>query len=223
MTRFRSVVLDVDSTLCSIEGIDWLAQRRGLEIARHVVETTERAMNGELALDSVYGERLSLVRPSRGDIEALAEAYRGSIAPGAAETVRVLRESGVTLMLVSGGIRQAILPLATDLGFAPEQVQAVTLRWDARGEYVGFDPSPLTTDRGKRDVVRSAALPRPVLAMGDGSTDLAMSEAVAAFAAFTGFVHREPVVAGADLVISNFRDLTVIVNGEAESGQRRPQ
>ena len=35
---FRTIVLDVDSTLCGIEGIDWLAARRGHAIAERVAE-----------------------------------------------------------------------------------------------------------------------------------------------------------------------------------------
>ena len=72
---YSSVVLDVDSTLCGIEGIDWLAARRGPQAGRRIAELTDRAMNGDLALDAVYGERLGAVRPSRGDLEALASAY----------------------------------------------------------------------------------------------------------------------------------------------------
>lgn len=205
-------MLDVDSTLCGIEGVDWLARRRGEEIARRCAETTERAMNGELPIEAVYGERLALVRPSHRDIEDLADAYRTTIALGAAETIRALRHRDTSIILVSGGIRQAILPLATDLEFQPHEVHAVSLRWDGEGEYEGFDErSPLTTQYGKLDVVRDAGLPKPVLAVGDGATDLNMREAVAAFAAFTGFVHREPVVARADYVFASFRDLPGIV------------
>jgi len=54
--RFRSVVLDVDSTLCAIEGIDWLARRRGPAVAAQVAALTDRAMDGAIALDQVYGE-----------------------------------------------------------------------------------------------------------------------------------------------------------------------
>ena len=34
--RYRSVILDVDSTLCAIEGIDWLAAQRGPEVAARI-------------------------------------------------------------------------------------------------------------------------------------------------------------------------------------------
>jgi phosphoserine phosphatase len=46
MPRFASVFLDVDSTLCGVEGIDFLAQRRGPDVAARVTEATERAMRG---------------------------------------------------------------------------------------------------------------------------------------------------------------------------------
>ncbi|MEX2179468.1 MAG: HAD-IB family phosphatase [Gemmatimonadaceae bacterium] len=213
MIRYRSVILDVDSTLCAIEGVDWLAARRGPEVARRVAETTERAMSGEIAMEAVYGDRLALVRPSRRDIEQLAQAYRDSVAPGAREAIHALRAQGVRAVLVSGGLRQAIAPLASELGFTEADLHAVDVRWDEHGEYAGFDEtSPLTTQHGKVGVVRSANLPPPALAVGDGATDLAMRPAVAAFAAFTGFVRRDAVVSGADHVCESFaavRDLVL--------------
>ena len=81
--RFASVILDVDSTVAGIEGIDWLAERRGADVAARVVAMTDQAMRGELALDAVYGERLALIRPTREEIDALAQAYRAAVAPGA--------------------------------------------------------------------------------------------------------------------------------------------
>ena len=66
--RFRTVLIDVDSTLAGVEGIDWLAERRGPDAAAAVAAMTDRAMQGEIALDAVYGERLALVRPGRDDL-----------------------------------------------------------------------------------------------------------------------------------------------------------
>ena len=86
-TGFASVILDVDSTLCGIEGIDWLAARRGATVGAEVTGLTDRAMRGEIALDAVYGERLGLVQPTRVDIAALAHAYIASIAPGASDAI----------------------------------------------------------------------------------------------------------------------------------------
>jgi len=163
-------------------------------------------------MEAVYGERLALVRPSRQDVIELTQAYRDALAPGAAEVVHALRAAGVRVVLVSGGLRQAILPLALELGFAESDLHAVDVRWDDAGGYAGFDEtSPLTTQHGKLDVVRSAALPEPELAVGDGATDLAMRGAVSAFAAFVGFARRDAVVAGADHVCESFAALRDLV------------
>lgn len=205
MSRFRSVVLDVDSTLCGIEGVDWLAERRGPDIAQQVKALTERAMSGEITLDSVYGERLALIRPTVADIAALAQAYRATIAPGAHDVIGRLKAAGVRVVLVSGGLRPAIRPLADELGV---ELHAVDLMFDAGGEYAGFDArSPLTTQEGKREVVKSLGLDRPSLAVGDGATDQFMAAEVDQFVAYTGFVRRDSVIANADGSISSFDEL----------------
>jgi phosphoserine phosphatase len=211
---FATVILDVDSTLSGIEGIDWLAARRGADVAARVAELTDRAMRGEIPLDAVYGERLGLVRPSAGDVAELAEAYAGAVAPGAAEAIARLREAGRTVVLVSGGLREAIVPLAASVGVAAGDVHAVGVRFDAAGAYAGFDAaSPLTTQGGKRVIAERLGLPRPALAVGDGATDAAMRPAVDSFAAFTGFVRRDRVVSDADHDVSSFSQLTELVLG----------
>jgi phosphoserine phosphatase len=209
---FASVVIDVDSTLCGIEGIDWLAELRGSSVGAKVTALTDRAMRGEIALDAVYGERLRLVDPASYEMEALAGVYAAALAPGAARAVRRLRDAGRRVVLVSGGLREAILPVARKLGIPDGDVHAVSVRFDADGSYVGHDAqSPLATAAGKRNVVDALALPRRILAVGDGATDLAMRPAVDAFAAFTGFVRRDAVVKDADLVVESFDQLTDIV------------
>lgn len=209
--RFRSVVLDVDSTLCALEGIDWLARQRGPEIATRITDVTERAMNGEIPLEAVYGRRLEIVAPDAGLLDALAAAYLRAIVPGAETAVAELRAAGVELAVVSGGFRRALLPLVERLGIAADRLRAVELYLDDQGRYVGYDDaSPLTTDNGKAEAVRDLALPRPILHVGDGNTDLAARPAVDAFAAFTGVVAREPVVARADHVIDSFEKLTFL-------------
>jgi len=105
--RFASVVLDVDSTVAGIEGLDWLAGRRGTDVAVRVAGLTDRAMRGEIALEQVYGERLALIRPTRDEVSALAQEYVRAVAPGARELIAHCREAGVRTALVSGGLREA--------------------------------------------------------------------------------------------------------------------
>lgn len=209
---FATVVLDVDSTISGIEGIDWLAQRRGDIVARKVASLTDAAMRGEMPLEDVYGARLAAIRPRRDDVDALSRAYIAELAPGCVEAIAGLRRQGVNVVLVSGGLRHALVRLAFHLGIDLTDLHAVDIHFDAVGAFVGFDQnSPLTTSDGKRTVVASLGAARPILAVGDGATDLAMRGVVDRFAAFTGFVSRPNVVAKADLTIASFAQLSMLI------------
>lgn len=210
--RFASVALDVDSTVSGIEGIDWLAQRRGDVVARKVADLTTQAMQGTIPLEQVYRARLDAIRPRREDVDALAHAYVDELAPGCGDAISKLRRAGVHVILVSSGIRNALLRLALRLDFDVGDLHAVDLRFDTGGAYTGFDASsPLTTSMGKHALLVTLPLPRPILMVGDGATDLATRDAVEAFAAFTGFVSRDAVVRQADVIIPSFAELASYV------------
>lgn len=209
---FASVVLDVDSTLCGLEGIDWLAARRGPEVGALIAEVTDRAMRGEILIDAVFGERMATVRPDEEDLIGLAAEYERALAPGAREAIARMIASGRRVVLVSGGIRNAILPVARSLGIADADVHAVSVDLGVDGSYEGYDrSSPMTTSVGKPLVVEALDLPRRLIAVGDGATDLAIKPVADMFAAFTGFVRRDPVVAGADVVLDSFDQLAELV------------
>ncbi len=207
MRRYAAIVLDADSTLAGIEGIDWLAARRGPEVQRAVEALTGRAMNGALALEAVYGERLRLIAPEAADLAALADAYGAAVAPGAHDAITALRATGIEVHVISGGLRPALLPMTRSLSLDDRCVHAVDPVADPQGRLTSVAKSPLTTQLGKLEIVRALDLPRPVLAVGDGATDLAMAPAVDAFAAYIGFVRRDAVVAGATLVLDSFAAL----------------
>lgn len=202
----------MDSTLAAIEGIDWLAARRGDHVRAHVADATDRAMRGEIPLESVYAERIIAVSPSREDVEALAQAYINEIQPGAVESLAKLTNAHIRVVLVTGGLRDAILPLARYVGLAPEAVTGVSIYFNVDGSYAGFDTeSPLTRNGGKAEVARSLALEHPVLGVGDGFTDLELKTlsppTVDIFAAYIAVIDRKGVSSAADYVIRNFEEL----------------
>src|SRR6185295_6785791 len=125
------------------------------------------------------------------------------------------RDAGVEVVLISGGLRAAIGPVAQELGFQSAQINALDIEFDSEGTFSDFDrTSPLATSTGKRKLLEKLDLPRPLLAVGDGVTDLAMKDVADAFAAFTGFVTRDAVTAKADFVVSSFEQLTQIILGD---------
>jgi phosphoserine phosphatase len=138
--------------------------------------------------------------------------YLDRIAPRARETLSELREHDITVVMVSGGLREAILPLARELGVEEQSVHAVSVFFENDGSYAGFDDrSPFTQQSGKRTMVEKMGLRGPVLAVGDGMTDAEMKPVVNSFAAFTAFQRRAPVVERADYVIESFDQLRKLV------------
>jgi len=169
-------------------------------------------MEGLIPIEAVYGERMGIVKPTLSEIQELSAIYIDRLAPGAREALAELREHDVELIMVSGGLREAILPLAKELGIREKQVHAVSVFFDSDGEYAGFDErSLMTRQNGKRATVKEMALKGPVLAVGDGMTDCEIRPVVDGFAAFTGFMKRDPVVERADYVIENFDQLRSLV------------
>jgi phosphoserine phosphatase len=212
--RFLSVILDVDSTLSGLEGIDWLAARRNPEVARQVARLTSEAMAGRRTLNEVYGARLGVVKPTVAEMAALAEAYRENVAPGAADAIARMLGEGVGLEVVSSGFHDAVAPFVKHLGLPEERVHAVRVEFDADGNYAKFDATAaLVVQGGKRMIAQTLRLERPVLAVGDGVTDAEIRPVADAFAAFTGFVRREPVVAIADFTVGSFAALERLVLG----------
>ena len=199
---FAAVCFDCDSTLSRIEGIDELASRRGLK--HEVSRLTEAAMNGSLAIDAVYAERLSMVSPDQAAMAWLGERYVQELVPGAKETVEALHRLGKVVYLVSGGLLLAVQHLSVALAIPDTHVFAVAVHFDGAGAYSGFDStSPLARADGKAVVCRQLAARHGSIAMvGDGMTDIAARAGGAYVVGFGGVDYREQVAKGADCYIA---------------------
>ena len=207
---FDLVCFDCDSTLSRVEGIDALARRAGVE--QEVAPLTAAAMAGELALDAVYGKRLDLVRPDRAAVDWLAGLYVEQVVSGAVETVEALHGAGKDVHIVSGGLRQAILPLAARLGIRFENIHAVDVVFGDEDSYADFDrASPLARPGGKAEICRVlGSAGKSVALVGDGATDIEAREAGAYIVGFGGVVVRDTVKSGADIFFSG-PSLTVVL------------
>ena len=187
---YRTVVFDCDSTLSAMEGIEELAlpQQRA-ELKR----LTDLAMDGRVALEEVFGQRLELVRPSRSDVTRIGELYVERVLPNAPAVLKALAALGKRIVIVSGGLRPAVRILAERLGVT--EVQAVDVRFDERGRYADFDrDSPLARSGGKIEVLQALALEAAPLAfVGDGATDVEAAHLAARFVAYGGVERRANV------------------------------
>jgi phosphoserine phosphatase len=192
------ICFDCDSTLSRVEGIDELARRSGL--FEQVAALTEAAMNGELALEDVYANRLDLIKPDKAAIDWLAQLYIAEMVEGVSETIKTLQANNKLIHIISGGLRQAILPLAEQLGIPEAHVHAVDVLFDDDGNYQDFARhSPLAVSGGKARICRRLRIHHSSLVMiGDGKTDLEAKLAGAYMIGFGGVVRRPLVEEQAD-------------------------
>ncbi len=205
----KIVLFDCDSTLSSIEGIDELGRVRGEAVFRQVEAMTNDAMNGKLAVEAVFGRRLEIIQPRASDVALVALHYIDTIEPTASETVAALQASGWTVMIVSGGFRNAIRPLADRLGI--ERIEAVDLFFNDDGSYRGYDVEyPTTRSGGKPEIVarlKKELAPQRIVMIGDGVSDLETKPGVDLFVGFGRYVAREKVKANAHHFITALSEL----------------
>lgn len=209
---FASVWFDCDSTLTAIEGIDELATQFRPHVAGRIAALTARAMDGTVPIEQVYGERLSLIAPTRDELDTIGARYIATVVPGATDVVRRLRALGKTVGIVSGGLLPPVLALARHLGIDPDLVHAVPIRFDAQGRYAGIaTDSPLCRAGGKRELMaRLPARARPAAFVGDGVTDLDTQGTVARFIGFGGVVRRPRVAEAAEVFVDGPSLLAVL-------------
>jgi phosphoserine phosphatase len=209
----KLICFDCDSTLSSIEGIDELARLRGPEICAQVVALTEDAMNGKIRIEEIFGLRLEAIRPTRDDAAAVGRGYVASVEPTARATIAGLKAQGWTPIIMSGGFRQAIRPLADLLGV--DRVEAVDLFFNADGSYKGYDAAyPSTRSGGKVEIVeklRAEFRPDRVVMVGDGVSDLETRPAVDLFVGFGGFATRERVKREAAAFVTSLSEVPALL------------
>ncbi len=208
--NFDIICFDCDSTLSRIEGIDELAKISG--VGAEVEHLTQIAMDGEIALESVYQRRLALIQPDQQTLASVAQLYIDEIVDGAKDLFQHLQQQNKQIYIISGGLRQAILPLAELLGVSAERVHAVDIYFNEDGSYRDFNQqSPLARSGGKAEICRQLNPNQQNLAMiGDGQTDLESKQAGAYFVGFGGVVERPAVKQQAD-VYSSHSDLTSLI------------
>ncbi len=202
---------DVDSTVCTDEGIDELAAFCGAGAA--VAALTASAMGGSVPFQDALSARLELIKPSADKVAAFLAGHPPRLSPGIAELVAALHARGSAVFLVSGGFTQMIHPVADALRIPRERVFANTLLFGPDGSYAGFDKTAFTCrSGGKADAIKhikTQGAYTPMVMIGDGATDLEARGPGGAemFIGYGGVAQRAVVMAGADWFVTSFDPL----------------
>ena len=86
--------------------------------------------------------------------------------------LRFFHDNADRIVILSGGFREIIAPLAAQLHVPPERVLCNDLIYDAEGRVTGVDQAnPLAHADGKSAPSGALAFPGPVVMIGDGWTD----------------------------------------------------
>jgi len=162
-------------------------------------------------LEAVYERRLSLIRPDQNSINWLSDLYIAEIVEGVKEVFAALLAQDKAVHIISGGLRQAILPLAECLGLPESHVHAVDIYFNEDGSYRNYDlNSPLARTGGKAIVVGTLKGQGSLVMVGDGKTDMEAKQSGAYVLGFGGVVDRAIVREQADFYTTEPTLLSVL-------------
>ncbi len=184
------VVMDMDSTLITIECIDEIADMYSLK--PQVAEITEAAMRGEIDFAESLRRRVALL----GGLEesALQRVFdqRLSLSPGAESMLASLQQHNIQTMLVSGGFVFFTQRLKQQLGLNYAHANTLEIK---DGKLTGKVKGAIVDAQAKADLLvkvrdELGLKPEQTVAMGDGANDLKMM----AVAGISVAYHAKPVV-----------------------------
>ena len=207
MTAVPTLIFDFDSTLVRIETLEALADIAleghgdAVSIRAQVASLTDRAMTGEVDFGEALRARLAMLPLTRAHVLALADRILDDGTPSVRRNLRFFNENAANIIILSGGFREIIAPIAERLGVSPDRVMCNDLIYDAEGRVTGVDEAnPLSHENGKPTVIKALGLRGPVVMVGDGWNDAEVKLGGAAdrFYAFTEIARRDKVVAVAD-------------------------
>ena len=190
LSDFKLLVMDMDSTLITMETIDELADM--VSIKAEVAAITERAMRGEIEYDQSLRERLALLKGL--DESALLRVYeeRLKFSPGAERMLAAVQAAGIKTLLVSGGFTYMTDRLKTrvQLDYTHSNVLEISngkLTGKVLGEIVNADAKLAALKRIAGEIDAS---PAQIAGVGDGANDLKFLAACGVSVAY----HAKPVV-----------------------------
>ena len=208
LSDFKLLVMDMDSTLITIECIDEIADMHGLK--NEVAAITESAMRGELDFRESLTQRVALLKGL--EASALQQVFdeRLLLSLGAKELLAGAQAAGLRTVLVSGGFTFFTDRLRQQLTFDVARANELEIKDDKlTGRVIG----PIIDASEKRHTVeiQAQALGVPTSAaivMGDGANDLEMMSVAGLSVAF----RAKPIVRAQADVALNFVGLDGVLH-----------
>lgn len=194
--NYQTIIFDLDSTLVTIEGLDWLAQQKG--VGEEVKTFTDASMNGQMDFRQAFIQKNDILKASQSELERLGKEYINSYTQGAQQTIQALQQAHKNIYIITGNFMPSALIVADDLGIPHDHIFANRINFDEQGNYRSLDTEyPLTHSDGKSQIIAQLKATNPNLGpiafIGDGSTDASAAHTVNLFIGFGGVAYRPNV------------------------------
>ena len=191
----EAVFFDCDGTLSQIEGINYLAELRG--VADEVSALTDQAMSQTGLSVDLYQQRLSYVQPHQQDLFQLAKAYYEYASEDVESVIAILQSLDIAVYVISAGNNPAVSKFSLQLNIPESHVLCVDLEFDVLGNYQSFDnTSPLVGEHGKASLIEQLRKEHgwsEVVLVGDGMNDCQARHVVESFIGYGGNFYRNSV------------------------------
>lgn len=200
--KYDAVVFDVDSTLVSFEGLDWIADYKNK--GHSIKNLTSKSMEGNLDFNEAMVRKMKIIAPSYKDLEKLGDVYSKNISKGAEKVINALHSLGKEVWILTGNFNPAVEILAKRLGISKERIICNKIFHSPKGDYLGFDEGSLLSKNGGKGVMIkkvSNGTSKNVVYVGDSATDLETKGHVNLFVGFGGVVEREIVKRESDIYL----------------------
>lgn len=207
MSARPTMIFDFDSTLVDFETLEALADialagAPDAEATRaRIAALTDQAMGGEIGFGEALRQRLALLPLTRDHVATLAAQAPDRLTASVRRNLGFFQTGAAEAVILSGGFREVIAPVARALGVPADRVLCNDLVYDDDGRVTGVDDgNPLSHAEGKPRAIHGLNLTGRVVMVGDGWNDaeVKLAGAADAFYAFTEVVRRAPVVEAAD-------------------------
>ena len=207
LNDFKLVVMDMDSTLITIECIDEIADMIGIK--PEVAAITESAMRGEIVFAESLTRRVALLAGLNAS--ALERVYeeRLRLTPGAETMLTTLQQRGIKTLLVSGGFTFFTERLQNRLNLDYSASNTLEI---IDGKLTGRVLGNILDAQGKADWLNKVReelglAQKQVIAIGDGANDLLMMAQAGVSVAY----HAKPVVRQQASYALNYNDLSAVL------------
>jgi phosphoserine phosphatase len=208
LTDFKLLVMDMDSTLITIECIDEIADMQGLK--PKVASITEAAMRGDIDFAESLTRRVALLKDMPAS--ALNRVYdeRLKLSFGAEKLISTVQHAGIKTLLVSGGFTFFTDRLKDKLKLDYSHANKLEIIDDkltgrVLGDIVDAAEKRRTVERTCSEL---GITPSQAIVIGDGANDLAMMEIAGLSVAY----HAKPAVRAKAHAALNYVGLDGVLN-----------